>query len=111
MLLLSNKHFWLRKCKSVSVKTSVGLKPQKFSPVKFSTSTVLHYDRAKTQRFFALRWLMFADLTMYNAVNTSVVYMIVVCTYYHNSSTHTYIYTYIHIYIYIYIYIYIKNLA
>ena len=36
-----NKHFWLRKHKTIFTKTSVGLKPQKLSPANFSPSTVI----------------------------------------------------------------------
>ena len=41
--LLSNKHFWLRKCESISAETSVGLKLWMFSPANFSTSMVCSY--------------------------------------------------------------------
>ena len=42
LIILNNKHFWLRQCKSISAQTSVGLKPWTFSPVNLSMSTVYH---------------------------------------------------------------------
>ena len=40
---LNNRHFWPKKCKNISMKTSVVLKPWTFSSVNLSTSTVSMY--------------------------------------------------------------------
>ena len=40
---LNNRHFWPRKCKRISMKTSVGLKPWTFSSANLSTSMVSMY--------------------------------------------------------------------
>ena len=38
LIILNNKHFWPRQRESISTKTSMGLKPQTFSPANLSTS-------------------------------------------------------------------------
>ena len=40
IILLDNKHLWPRQCESISVKTLMAMKPQIFSPVNLSLSTV-----------------------------------------------------------------------
>ena len=40
LIILNNNHLRPRQHESISVKTSVGLKPEMFSPVKLTTSTV-----------------------------------------------------------------------
>ena len=40
LIILNNKHFWPRQCKSISTNTLMGLKPQTYSPVNLFLSTV-----------------------------------------------------------------------
>ena len=40
--VLNNEHLWPRQCESISMKTSMALKPRIFSPANLSPSTVYH---------------------------------------------------------------------
>ena len=42
LIVLNNEHLWPRQCESISVKTSMGLKPRIFSPANFSPSAIFH---------------------------------------------------------------------
>ena len=59
--MLDNKHFWPRQWESISMKTSMGLKQQMFSPANLSTSTVIAFV------WTLCVWLFWKDCTYMNA--------------------------------------------